>query len=94
MDFDEPVLIFEDAYELYVKLRQSGHIFLYTPSDDRYKAAANDCKADSINKSLYIETSVSAEGVFVESEDFWIANYMFDEFYSPEHRPYIEPYLS
>lgn len=93
LDFEEPIQQFTDLKPLYEALKQTGHIYVYTTIDDKYKEMAVGYTIDPTKEPLYMETTVSAEGVFVESETFWIENYMLDEFYNPEKRPYIEKYL-
>lgn len=93
LDFEESIQTFTDLKPLFIELKRTGHIFIYNPSDDKYKEAAADHCIDATKASLYIETTVSAEGVFVEGEAFWIENYLLDEFSNPEKRPYIEKYL-
>ena len=92
IDFGEPVQHFTSLHLLNEELKRAGHIFVHSVSDDRYKNMAEGCSIDSARTPLYIETSVSTEGTFVESEAFWVENYLTGEFYNPEKRPYIEVY--
>lgn len=92
LDFDEPIQYFTDISLLATELKQSGHIFVYSVSDEKYKEMAECCCTDPAKTPLYIETSVSTEGTFVESEAFWVENYLTGEFYRPEKRPYIESF--
>ena len=93
MDFDEPVQYFTDLNLLVTALKQAGHVFVYSAPDDKYNEMAEVCCVDPTKTPLYIETSVSSEGAFVESEAFWIENYLSGEFYNPEKRPHIEACL-
>ena len=93
LDFEEPIQTFMDLKPLFKEVKRTGHIFIYNTSDDKYKEMAAGCCINPAKETLYIETSVSIEGVFVESETFWIENYLLDEFSNPEKRPYIEKYL-
>ena len=56
------------------------------------KAAIVQDLSEKAQKSVpvFIRSVLSDEGTFVESEEFWIENYMFDEFYNPEILPYVE----
>lgn len=92
LDFDEPIQYFTDLSLLATELKQSGHVFVYSASDEKYKEMAEGCCIDPAKTPLYIESSVLPEGVFVESESFWIENYMLDEFSNPEKRPCVETY--
>ena len=92
MDFDQPVQNFTDLNQLFEELKNNGHIFIYDAAHDRYCQMAEPCGVNCITHPLYIETSVSTEGIFVESEAFWVENYLTGEFYNPEKRPYIEVY--
>lgn len=92
LDFDEPIQHFTDLHLLVAELKRADHIFIFSDFDDKYKEMTEDCCIDPAKTPLYIETSVSPEGVFVESESFWIENYMLDEFSNPEKRPYVETY--
>ena len=93
MDFDEPVQYFTDLNLLVAELKRAGHVFVYSTADGKYKEMAEECCVDPTKTPLYVETSVSTEGTFVESEAFWVENYLTGEFYSPEKRPHIEKYL-
>lgn len=93
LDFEEPIQTFVDLKPLFKALKRTGHISIYNISDDKYKEAAAEHCIDATKASLYIETTVSTEGVFVESEAFWIDNYLLDEFSNPEKRPFVETYL-
>ena len=93
LDFEKPVQSFADLGQLFEVLKAAGHIFVYDTAQARYCEMVEDCYVDPVKTPLYIETSVSEEGVFVESEVFWIENYMTGEFSDPEKRPYIETYL-
>lgn len=92
LDFDEPIQYFTDLSLLATELKQSGHVFVYSASDEKYKEIVEGSCVDPAKNPLYIETSVSTEGTFVESEAFWVENYLTGEFYSPEKRPYIESF--
>ena len=94
LDFDEPVRHFADLNQLFAELNQAGHVFVHSASSDKYREMAEGCCIDAIQTPFYIETSISAEGVFVENKEFWIENYMLGEFSSPEQMPYIEMLLS
>ena len=93
LDFEDPVQSFENLDQLFEALKAAGHISVYDAAQARYREMAEDCCVDPAKTPLYIETSVSEEGVFVESEAFWIENYMAGEFSNPEKRPHIEIYL-
>lgn len=40
-------------------------------------------------RPVCIKTTLSEEAVFVPTEEFWVENYMLDEFYNPDKMPYI-----
>lgn len=59
------------------------------------EATAQDLSIEEqTQKPVFVITVLSDEGVFVESESFWIENYMLDEFYNPERMPYIEKVIN
>ena len=93
MDFGAPVMCFTDLHQVFEALKQNDHIFVFSTLDDRCRKVAKDHEIDPEEKPFYIETSVSEEGVFVQSVEAWIDDDMVDEFYNPEKRPYIEVFL-
>ena len=79
----------KDVFDL---LKSKGHIRVLKSDEntDEFLEKAEEL-AENIDKNhVYIEVSTSLEGVFCESIDFWIENYLIDEFYCPDKRPYIE----
>ena len=92
LDFDQPAKLYNTLKEVFDVLKENGHIYIssQTVNKEKYIKAAEYYGGSSLAYPLYIETSLSEEGVFCDSIEFWIENYMIDEFYYPDKMPYIE----
>lgn len=92
LDFDQPAKLYDTLKEVFDVLKENGHIFISSKAfnEEKYMKAAEYYGGSSLAYLLYIETSLSEEGVFCDSIEFWIENYMIDEFYYPDKMPYIE----
>lgn len=94
LDFDEPTKRFETLNSIFEYLKNNGHVFVYTSSDEEYLKRAFEEGVDIETCPVYIDPQVRfGDGMFVESVDFWIEEYMLSYFYNPEQRPYIETLL-
>lgn len=93
----EPSVTFSSPGEVFTFLKKKRFITILQYNDKKTgeayakEAAAHELTAEEqVKTPIFAITALSDEGVFVESETFWIENYMFDEFYNPERMPYIE----
>ena len=93
----EPAISFPALNEVFNFLMKEGFITVFRHGDADTgklfeKAAEEHClsEQEQLARPLFISTALSDEGAFVESEAFWIQNYMLDEFYNPDRTPFIE----
>ena len=100
IDEDRPAVTFKSLREVFSLIKSEGLISIYQhnnkTTDHAYaKAADKACLSakEREQRPILITTALDEDGVFVESEDFWIENYMIDEFYNPDTFPYIEKLL-
>ena len=96
-DKDGVLVSCETTREVYALLKNKKLISISRYNDSRtganYEKNAvmqNLSIAERARNPLFIKTILSIEGIFVPNEDFWIENYMLDEFYNPDKMPYIE----
>lgn len=87
--------------EVFTLLKNEELIAVFRYNDDEtgavYREAADERQlsiAEREARPVLVTTVLSDEGIFVESEAFWIENYMTDEFYNPERMPYVEKVIS
>lgn len=98
---DGPIASYSTLNEVYELLKMKGYIFVFRHNDQKTgnkytKAAAEQLLSTSEQQRLpiYVLPSTSDEGTFVQSEAFWIENYMEDEFYNPDRMPHIEKMIA
>lgn len=96
-EIDGGIITCETPQDVYDCLKSKKQISILKHNDSKTgkafsKAAVREglTESEQIRKPLFISTALSDEGVFVESEEFWVENYMFGEFYNPDQMPYIE----
>lgn len=56
----------------------------------KFAAQHNLIIPEQKQKPFFILSSMSEDGTFVNGVDFWIENYLEEEFYNPEQMPYVE----
>lgn len=90
-------VILETSQQVFELLKKKKLITLFRHNDKKTGAAyAKEAATQGLTAveqeklPVFAITVLSDEGVFTESEEFWIENYMFDEFYNPDRMPYIE----
>ena len=100
-DQDGPATTHQSLEEVFAFLKNTGFISVFRYNDKKTGSAYANLAAEYCLSSVeqeqrpvFVTTAVSDEGVFVESEAFWIENYMIDEFYNPERTPHIEALVS
>ena len=94
---DEDLVVCKTPEDVYKLLKKKKLVSVALRNDNKtkdiyYKAATDQELSEKAQESVpvFIKSVLSEEGTFVESEAFWIENYMFDEFYNPDLMPYIE----
>lgn len=93
LNYDESYQDYDSLQDVFEVLKENEHITILHKDNDKAQFLSKfseDVEFDNLKHPFYIETSVSAGGDFYESIEFWIENYLVEEFYYPDHRPYIE----
>lgn len=97
LDVDESPVVCKTPEEVFNLLKKKNLISVLRYNDSKTTGAyVKQATKQELDPAEFQEvpvcvvTALSDVGVFVESEDFWIENYMFDEFYNPERMPYVE----
>ena len=97
LEHGEPAVCLESEKQVFDLLKKKKFVTVLRYNDKKTGAAyAKKARAqeltpvEQLKLPVFVASALSAEGVFVESEEFWIENYMIDEFYNPERMPYIE----
>lgn len=93
LEYDEIYQDYNTLQEVFDVLKEDKHITILHKDTDKAQfldKISDENEIDIIKYPFYIETSISADGDFYESVEFWIENYLIEEFYYPDHRPYIE----
>lgn len=92
-----PSVTFRSREEVFAFLKNAGLVSVFRYNDDKTgrmfaKAADEHCLSveEQERRPVFITTVLDGDGAFVESEAFWTENYLLDEFYNPDLRPYIE----
>ena len=98
---DEPIITMESVEEIYSLLLSKGLISVLRYNDsitgEAYLRMADQegfSAADRVRFPIFIYPGNPEDGVFVQSEEVWIENYMLGEFYNPERMPYIEKMIN
>lgn len=93
LNYDEFYKDYNSLQEVFDVLKEKEHIIILHKDNDYIQfleKVSNENEVDTLKYPYYIETSVSVDGDFYESIEFWIENYLLDEFYYSDRRPYIE----
>lgn len=100
LDYDSDAVFLETPEQVFELLKKQKLVTILRYNDKKTgsayakEAAAQELTVDEqVALPVFAVTVLSEEGVFVESETFWVENYMFDEFYNPDRMPYIEKVL-
>lgn len=87
--------------EIFALLKEMGFVTIFRYNDKETGAAFNEVaeeycvpKAERERRPVFVLPATSDDGAFVESEEFWIENYLLEEFYNPELLPYVERFDS
>lgn len=97
LDCDSNAVTLETPQEVFELLKKKKLVTIARYSDQKTgstyakEAAIFDLAvAEQEELPVCVKTALTKEAVFVESEEFWVENYMFDTFYNPEWIPSIE----
>lgn len=97
LEHGEPTIYLDTEIQVFDLLKKNKFVTVLRYNDKKTGTAyAKEAALQELTEEeqaaapIFAITTLSNEGVFVESEELWISNYMFDEFYNPERMPYIE----
>lgn len=101
LDYDSGIITLNSLEGVFELLKEKQCIAVYRCNDPitgkQYAELADKLSFSAEQQEAFpvcVTTVLSEEGYFVESEEFWIENYMVDEFYYPDRMPYIESMAS